>query len=159
MRVGWKKLSTSLLGLAVCLLGVNAQAQVSEFDQDVATAIDRGLAWFEAQGSFNNPPTNFSSRAPTGLVMLSLLEKRASGDPADPPQGYDGASIADQQKLRNLTAYILNDLDGIPGDLSYRDGAYLMALALYTRTGGPDRGEHADLPGTNWILVLYVVVL
>jgi hypothetical protein len=30
--------------------------------------------------------------------------------------------------------------------MSYRDGAYSMALAVYLRTGGPDRGQHADLP-------------
>jgi hypothetical protein len=79
--------------------------------------------------------------------MLALLEKRASGNPADPPQGYTGASATDQARLRGAASYILRQsrANGA-GFYAYRDGNFLMALSLYALTGGPDKGD-PGMPG------------
>jgi hypothetical protein len=70
--------------------------------------------------------------------MLALLEKRASGNPTDPPQGYDGANATDRGRLRNSAAYIL-DRANETTFYAYRDGNYMFALAEYALTGGPDK--------------------
>jgi hypothetical protein len=80
--------------------------------------------------------------------LLALLEKRASADLDAPPQGYAGASDVDKGRMRKSVAYILSTVGSVPFDQSYRDGAYLMGLSVYLRSGGPDRGDHADLPVT-----------
>jgi len=132
-----------LLALASLIFAAGpAMAQVTNFSTDVAQSIDDGLAQLDAWGAFNNPSTAGDA---AGLTLLALLEKRGS-DPSDPPQGYDGASAADQARARRVVAYILGRINIEPFGLSYRDGASAMALSLYMRTGGPDRGAHPDLP-------------
>ena len=79
-----------------------AQA-VTVFENDVSTAIDRGIEWLANNGAFSNPSGAGDAH---GLPMLALLEKRASGDPSDPPQGYEGASATDKGRLRNAAAYM-----------------------------------------------------
>ena len=113
-----------------------AQA-VTPFETDVAASINDGLTYLTNQGVFNNPPPAAAGPS-AGLTMLALLEKRASGDPNDPPQGYDGASAADQALLRTAAAYIISEA-GNTGifDETYVFGNYIMGLALYMRTGGP----------------------
>lgn len=139
MRVGWKRLGTALLGTLVCLSGVIAQAQVTPFGTDVSQAIDDGLAWLDAQGAFNNPS---SASDGTGLTLLALLDKRESADISAESQGYGNASAADQARMRTTVEYILNQINiqGSSGFYAYRDGAYLMALGRYMRSGGPEIG-------------------
>ena len=126
------------LGAAVCgaltLLAGPAQA-ITNFETDVATAIDRGIEYLANAGAFSNPSSAVDA---AGLTMLALLEKRASGNPADPPQGYDGANATDQARLRTAAAYILDRVNET-SFYAYRDGSYMFALAEYARTGGPDK--------------------
>ena len=74
-----------------------------------------------------------------GLPLLALLEKRASGNLNDAPQGYIGASDADKQKMRNAAACILDSVNEFSQE-AYYYGNWLVALSLYARTGGPGKG-------------------
>jgi hypothetical protein len=123
-----------LVATAVLFAGAKLSA-ITPFETDVTTAIDRGIEWLANNGAYNNP-SNAGDAA--GLVMEALLEKRASGIPADPPQGYNGASATDKTRLRNVAAYIL-DVVNETSVGTYRDGNYLFGLASYALTGGPDK--------------------
>ena len=118
----------------LCVAASTAQA-VTPFENDVSVAIDRGIDYLATQGAFNNPS---SAGDASGLPMLALLEKRASGIATDPPQGYDGANATDKGRLRNSAAYIL-DRANESSFYAYRDGAWMFALADYALTGGPDK--------------------
>lgn len=125
-----------------------AQA-VTPFQTDVATAIDNGLAFLVANGDYVAPAnkaggTNNGVYA-VGLTTLALLEKRASGNPNDPPQGYAGASSTDQALLRGGVAailsnsYVYDPVNGSPNTFyAYFDGSSLSALSEYLLSGGPD---------------------
>jgi hypothetical protein len=147
-----KRTSLSLAcGAALLTFGAGAQA-ITTFEQDVSTAIDRGIEWLANQGYFNNPVVidNYDGGANTGaiggLVLLAILEKRASGDPGDPPQGYTGASAIDQARMRNLAAFLIDrSNEGLGGHETYYAGNYLMGLARYLLTGGPSTGA-AGMP-------------
>lgn len=119
---------------AMSLASVAAHAQTA-FEQDVGTAIDRGIEWLANNGAFNNPS---SAGDAAGLPMLALLEKRASGNPDDPPQGYAGAGATDQGRLRTAAAYILDRVNESTF-YAYRDGAFMYALSEYALSGGPDK--------------------
>ena len=126
------------LSLAVCAglsLSMGSANALTTFQQDVTTAIDRGIAYFANIGAFNNPS---SAGDAAGLPMQALLEKRASGNPADPPQGYSGANATDQGRLRNVAAYILDTVNETTF-YAYRDGNFMFALAGYALTNGPDK--------------------
>lgn len=134
----------TLLGASVCsalALAAGAAQALTPFQQDVTTAINNGLAYLQAAGAFSNP-SSLGINSAQGLVMEALLEKRASGNPADPPSGYVGASPTDQGYLRTAAAYILND-GWSPTFYAYRDGAWMMALSGYALTGGPDKSTLA----------------
>jgi hypothetical protein len=121
---------------AVLSLGAAGAAQAATpFEVDVSTAIDRGINYLAAAGAFNNPS---SAGDASGLPMLVLLEKRASGIATDPPQGYIGANATDQGRLRTAAAYIL-DAANETSFYAYRDGAWMFALAEYAMTDGPDK--------------------
>lgn len=128
--------------VAVLAITGAAHAQVTNFSTDVAKSIDDGLAWLDANGAYSS---SSSAGDAVGLALLALLEKRPGADPSAPPQGYGGASAADQQRMRATMNYIINRVAGT-GFYAYRDGGMMMAVALYMRTGGPDRGAHPDLP-------------
>ncbi len=117
------------------LLAAPAAAQVTNFSRDVATSIDLGLTWLDGRGVFANPS---SAGDGAGLAALALLEKRESADQDAEPQGYANASPADQQRIGNIMGYIIARSRN-EGFYAYRDGADMMALALYLRTGGPDQ--------------------
>ena len=129
----------SWLGATVCaslsLSLAAVAAPPTPFENDVSTAIDRGITYLANIGAYNNPSSVGDS---SGLPMLALLEKRASGIATDPPQGYTGASPVDQARLRTAAAYIL-DLVNETSFYSYRDGAWMFALSDYALTGGPDK--------------------
>ena len=132
------RIKKSLLATAavVALAGVSAPAlALSPFQQDVVTAINNGLAWQAANGAYNAAGTDAA-----GIALEALLEKRASGNPADPPQGYSGASAADQAIMRNSVLSIINSTNSQGnGFYAYRDGSRLFALASYALTGGADK--------------------
>jgi hypothetical protein len=131
-RITGRWLGGALAG--VCAFGSTAHA-ATNFEQDVSTAIDRGIEWLAGAGAFSNPSAAGDA---SGLPMLALLEKRASGDPGDPPQGYEGASATDQGRLRTAAAYIL-DRANETSFYAYRDGNWMFALSEYALTGGPDK--------------------
>lgn len=135
------KLLAGLCGAALCLSAASPALAVTNFEQDVATSIDRGLTWFSGAGAFSNPS---SAQNAAGLAVLSLLEKRPSGNPADPPQGYSGASAADQTSINNVIAYILTS-HAPQSFYAYRDGQDLMALSVYLLSGGPNAGVPAAI--------------
>lgn len=128
------------LGASVCAsmgLAVGVASAATPFETDVSTAIDRGIEWLANNGAFNL--ANSAGDA-SGLAMLALLEKRASGNPSDPPQGYAGASATDQTRLRNAASYILQQTrSNGAGFYSYRDGQRMFALVSYALTNGPDK--------------------
>lgn len=106
------------------------------FQNDVATAINNGLNHLKSAGVYSNP-SSVGINSAQGLAMLALLEKRASGNPSDPPQGYSGATAADQGYLRSAAAFILANAN--QGFYAYRDGAWMMGLASYALTNGLDK--------------------
>jgi hypothetical protein len=128
-------------GAALLTVGTGAQA-ITTFEQNVSTAIDRGIEWLANQGYYSNPVAIDSyggqPGAVGGIVLLAILEKRPSGDPADPPQGYDGATATDQQRMRNLAAFLIDESnESLGSDETYVAGNYLMGLSRYLLTGGP----------------------
>lgn len=142
-----RNLLSAACGVALLTLTSGASAATA-FDQDVATAINRGLEYLSNIGAYN---ASSSAGNAAGLTMLALLEKRASGDPADPPQGYAGANATDQARLRRAAAYLLDRINNV-SFYAYRDGADLMALSFYLRTGGPDKAAlvaSGEIPAAN----------
>ncbi len=128
-----RRLLVMLLG--ACLVPVTASAQITNFSQDTATAIDRGITWLVDNNAFTNPsPTGEAA----GLVALSLLEKRASADPNSAPLGYGNALPADQARLDEIMAFIIVRATAAAFG-AYRDGSDLMAIAVYYRTDGPEQ--------------------
>lgn len=131
-------LKWTLHGSAICsalTLAMGSAQAATPFQNDVTTAIDRGITYLANAGVFNNPS---SAGDTSGLPMQALLEKRASGNPADPAQGYSGANPTDQGRLRSAAAYILDRVNET-GFYAYRDGQYMFALAGYALTNGPDK--------------------
>ncbi|MFZ4735781.1 MAG: MopE-related protein [Bradymonadia bacterium] len=120
-------------GLA--LWASTASAQITNFSTDVSTAIDRGLTWLDGSGAFNNPS---SAGEGAGLAALALLERRQSADADAPPAGYVNSTPADQARLDRVMPYIIGRARNA-AYASYRDGADLMAVSLYLRSGGPDQ--------------------
>lgn len=126
---------TNALAAAFLVAGATGAQAATPFEVDVATAIDRGITYLANQGAYNNPSTAGDA---AGLPMSALLEKRASGNPGDPPQGYAGANAADQARLRNAAAYILDRVNET-SFYSYRDGNFMFALSEYALSDGPDK--------------------
>ncbi|MBI3155304.1 MAG: thrombospondin type 3 repeat-containing protein [Burkholderiales bacterium] len=137
-RLSRRAAYAAALGVALAT-GAGTASALTPFQQDVATAIDRGLEWLAVNGAFNNPS---SAGDASGLPMLALLEKRPSGDPNDPPQGYIGANVTDKGRLQDAARYIL-DRANETSFYAYRDGAWMFALSEYGRTGGPDKSTLA----------------
>lgn len=148
-------------GLAGALVIGMANAALTPFQTDVETAINNGLAFLATDGAFTAPvcKTACSNNAgyAVGLTTLALLEKRASGNPSDPPQGYSGASSADQTRLRGGVAAILSDYytyylfaSSTPKDFfyAYFDGSSLSALTEYIASGGPETCGPAPNPNS-----------
>ena len=121
---------------AAALAGAAGSAlAITPFQTDVGTAINNGLAWQAANGAYNAGSTDAA-----GIALEALLEKRSSGNPADPPQGYSGANAADQATMRASVLSIINSTSGQGmGFYAYRDGSRLFALASYALTGGVDK--------------------
>jgi hypothetical protein len=136
--------------MAVASLGLlaasTASADVTNFSQDVSTAIDRGLAYLDANGAFgtpvNVPPANRNNSSScgngAGLCALALLEKREDADQDAVSQGYAEASPDDQQRIERIVSYIIGTQTNTTF-YAYRDGASMMALSVYLRTGGPSQ--------------------
>jgi hypothetical protein len=129
------------LTVATVLGASSATAQVTNFSTDVSAAIDAGLARLTANGAYgdSNGANGFQSSAgnAAGLAALALLEKRADANQNSVSQGYAGATAADKLKLDEIIGYIIANHTA-QTFYAYRDGANLMALSVYLRTGGPN---------------------
>ena len=118
------------LGVVVAWGAVPASAQtVTNFSEDVAASIELGLDWIDDQGGFDS-----SAGSAAGLVALALLERPSSTAQDASGQGYSGADATDQARLDDIMDYIIDR--GNLGFYAYRDGADMMALSIYLRTGG-----------------------
>ena len=142
--VGKKLFVTAAAGVLIAAAGTASAA--ANFDNDVAASIDSGLAWFDSAGCYSG---SFSCGDATGLALLALLEKRPAADVA--PAGYSGASAADQARMRRTARHIIDSVNtqGSTDFYAYRDGAYMMALSVYMKSGGPDKddGPTTELDG------------
>ncbi len=121
--------------LITTLLAVPAGADETNFSRDVGAAIDLGLAWLDGRGAFN---ANSACGNAAGLCALALLEKRESDDLDAAPTGYANATPDDQQRIERIMGYIIGRAPGA-AFYAYRDGADLMALSVYLRSGGPQQ--------------------
>ncbi|MBU0553005.1 hypothetical protein KKF91_05375, partial [Myxococcota bacterium] len=117
------------------VLAMPAMAQPTNFSRDVSSAIDLGLQRFANANAFANPSAAGNA---AGLVALALLEKRQNADPNADRVGYQNASAADKARLDAIMAFVISRARS-SGFYAYRDGADLMALSVYLRTGGPDQ--------------------
>ena len=126
--------------LTLAVGSATSDAFTTPFGLEVSDTVDRGLGWIRAQEEGGLWTDAQGSRA-GGLVMLCVLEKRASADWNAPTNGYVGSSPADQAILRRAAAALIaNDAalrNAGPPD-AYGTGGALMGLALYLATGGPD---------------------
>lgn len=136
-----KRLLSRVLLSAVVAGAAGAAQAATPFEVDVSTAINRGIEFLATQGVYNNP-SSVGDDGASGLAMEALLEKRASGIPTDPPQGYIGATATDQGRLRTAAAYILDRVNNT-SFYAYRDGQWMFALSSYALTGGPDKSTLA----------------
>lgn len=149
--------SRRIVGLVILLAAyvTPASAQVTNFSQDVQTAIDRALSYLDARGMFADPsPAGLDA----GLVALALLEKRVDASQNAEITGYANARPADQARLDRVmnfilsraTFYVVYPLPPAPNYTlptnfyAQRDGPDLMALSVYLRTGGPQQAEARD---------------
>jgi hypothetical protein len=132
---------TVAIGVAVVLVSANLAHAQTNFAQDVNSALDHFLDYARGQIDTNqlgNPP----SIDPVGLVGLTLMEKHNLAVAGFPIIGYGNASAADQARLQRVALGIINAGNhvqrGAASFYAYVDGADMMFLSLYARTGGPD---------------------
>jgi len=129
------------LAAVLTFIASTANAQVTNFSTDVSAAIDAGLNRLTINGAYgdSNVSNGCSSTAgnAAGLAALALLEKRADANQNAASNGYNGATPADKLKLDEIVCYIITTQTA-PAFYAYRDGADMMALSVYLRTGGPN---------------------
>jgi len=111
----------------------SAHAIETNFSRDVAASIDRGIDWLDRSGAFAN---GSAAGDAAGLAAIALLEKRQSADPNAAPIGYANANAQDRNRLDQVMTFIINRSNGARF-YAYRDGADLMAMSVYLRSGGP----------------------
>ncbi|MHC4837628.1 MAG: MopE-related protein [Planctomycetota bacterium] len=125
------------LAALVWLAAGPATGQITNFSEDVGRSIDLGLSWLDDNGAFGNPSTAGDG---AGLAALALLEKRRNADQNAAPVGYANATPEDRARIDRVIAYILGRAPGA-AFYAYRDGADLMALSVYLRSGGPQQQQ------------------
>jgi hypothetical protein len=137
MRTAQRMLAGALLLLSVSAGSASAQ---SNFALDVNDAIDDALNYMRTTYWGVAPTYVPSVNDSSGMLGLALLEKRQSANPGDPIVGYQFATPADQARLRNLVSALDANFGHIARGsfYSYVDGADLLFISLYARTGGPE---------------------
>jgi type II secretory pathway pseudopilin PulG len=126
-------------GLVVLMATAGVASAQSNFADDVNSALDHFLSYARSQIDalqLGNPP----SVDPVGLVGLTIMEKHDPTVPGNPILGYSNSTASDQTRLRNIALGIINTGNHVQRGsfYAYVDGADMMFLALYARTGGPD---------------------
>ncbi len=144
-----RRITISLAAACGLMAAVGAHAQTA-FDDDVGASINLGLGYLDTVGAFNNPSSSGDAQ---GLVLLALLEKRP--DATSAAQGYSGATVADQARMRRVVRSIINNISATGASFyAYRDGGFMMALSVYMRTGGPDTNSgDPEFAGAPMLLV------
>jgi hypothetical protein len=131
-----------VLAGALILLSVSASSTfaATNFQNDVNDAIDDALNYVRTTYWGASPTFVPTVVDASGMIGLALLEKRQSANPGDPIVGYQFATPADQARLRNLVAALDANFSHIARGsfYSYVDGADLLFISLYARTGGPE---------------------
>ena len=129
---------TLLLSVILHLTTIKtSEAEETNFSRDIFAAIDDGLSWLDQQGVYSTPNTTSSeTKRGIGLAALALMERRVSADQNAAPVGYQNAHVVDQNKIQTVISFIISRATNASFD-AYRDGADLMAISLYVRTGGP----------------------
>lgn len=137
MKTVQRVLAGTLLLLGVSAGSASAQ---SNFALDVNDAIDDALDYMRT--TYWGPAPTYTPAVveASGMLGLALLEKRQSAVPGDPIVGYQFATAADQARLRNLVAALDASFSHVNRGsfYTYVDGADLLFLSLYARTGGPE---------------------
>jgi hypothetical protein len=135
------RLQAILFCLLATFLPAMSWGQVTAFSEDVHDSINRGLDYAAAQNWFINGCPAAGHGDGTGLIALALLEKRADANQNAISQGYSNANAIDQARADLVISLLINRVDasGPNAFQAYQDGADLMALSLYFRTGGPDQ--------------------
>ena len=140
------RLSGVAFVLACLSWSISAQAQITNFSQDVASSIDLGLEYAAQQGWFTNGCPDAAHGDGTGLITIALLEKRQDANQNALSQGYEFANAVDQARMDRSYHPHHQPRSGLQSIRSaYQDGADLMALSLYWRTNGPDQAGHSPI--------------
>jgi thrombospondin type 3 repeat protein len=126
-------------GIVIMLASASLAGAQTNFAEDVNSALDHFLDYARSQiDAFNlgNPP----SIDPVGLVGLTIMEKHDPSVPGSPILGYNNASATDKTRLQNIAKGIINSGNHVQRGsfYAYVDGADMMFLSLYARTGGPN---------------------
>ncbi len=143
-----KKIVRTVAIVAVAIVaGANLAHAQTNFAEDVNSALDHFLDYARSQIdalNLGNPP----SIDPVGLVGLTIMEKHDLSSPGSPILGYSNASASDKTRLQNIAKGIINSGNHVQRGsfYAYVDGADMMFLSLYARTGGPEpAGELATI--------------
>jgi hypothetical protein len=123
-----------------------AQAQLTNFSQDVNTSLDHYLDYVRTSGVLT------TDIEPLGLVGLSMLEKHQTAAFGSPIVGYSNSSAADKARLEAAANTIVCSSQHVNrgSNYAYTDGADMMFLALYLRTGGPNVAPAACPVDPTW---------
>ena len=131
-------LATSLFAAVLLAAAPRPASAQSPFERRVHESIEQAVQFFRNQ---QGPDGAFGNREAQGLAVLCMLEKRAGADFFAPHVGYEGMDEDDQDRIRLA---IRNIIDGDTAfnqgvnPYSYGSGNKLMALSLYSATGGED---------------------
>ena len=139
LRTVARKVAT---GLVIVLASAGVARAQTNFAEDVNSALDHFLDYARSQidaGNLNSPCA-MPSIDPVGLVGLTIMEKHDLSVPGNPILGYSNASATDKTRLQNIALGIINCGNHVQRGsfYAYVDGADMMFLSLYARTGGPD---------------------
>jgi hypothetical protein len=135
-----QRLISAVCGVLLMAAGVNAQA-ITNFKSDVNNAIDAGLNYAISANWFTD------GNNATGLLLLALLEKRPDLG------GYAGLTAAEKLKADAAANILITSgaFAARAGQYSYTDGQVLMALSVYSNTGGPDN-PNGSVNNVRWAI-------
>lgn len=135
-------LRRATLGIAIAMTTASVATAQTNFADDVNSSLDHFLSYARSQidaGNLNSPCA-MPSIDPVGLVGLTIMEKHDPTIAGNPILGYSNSTASDQARLRSIALGIINCGNHVQRGsfYAYVDGADMMYLALYARTGGPD---------------------
>ena len=129
------RLAATVATALVLTTAAPAAAFVTPFGLRVNEAIDRALVWFRGQQAADGHIGGDGHA--TGLAALCFLEKPSSADFGAAALGYRDLDADDQERMRRAARYMASTPPG-GNRTNYGQGNFLMGLAVYLATGGPD---------------------